>query len=158
MSQFYEDLEVGSEALFGSFTFTEDAIIRYASVYDPQPFHLDHAAAKSSHFGALCASGWHTASVWMKLYIQHEQKLEMLARQRGEAVAQLGPGLGFKNLKWSKPVYAGDRLSYGSTIVAKRVSETRPRWGVVTSDNWAINQDGVTVFTMTASALRERRP
>lgn len=158
MSQYYEDIEVGSEALFGSFTFTEEAIIRFASAYDPQAFHLDHEAAKASHFGALCASGWHTASVWMKLYVQHEQKLQMLARQHGEAIAQLGPGLGFNNLKWLKPVYVGDRLSYGSKIVAKRVSENRPRWGVVTSDNWAINQNGITVFEFTASALRERRP
>lgn len=158
MSQYFEDIELGTEELYGSFTFTEEHIIRFASAYDPQAFHLDHEAAKASHFGALCASGWHTASIWMKLYVQHHQKQQQLARQRGEPAAELGPGLGFKNLKWIKPVYVGDRLSYGSKITAKRVSEHRPRWGVVSTDNWAVNQNGVTVFEFSATVLRERRP
>ena len=158
MSVYYEDIEIGTEELYGSFTFIEEHIIRFATTFDPQSFHLDHEAAKASHFGALCASGWHTASIWMKLYVEYHQKQQVAAQQRGEATAELGPGLGFKNLKWIKPVYVGDRLSYGSKITAKRVSEHRPRWGVVSSDNWAVNQNGVTVFEFSATVLRERRP
>ena len=158
MSVYYEDIEIGTEELYGSFTFSEEHIIRFATTFDPQSFHLDHEAAKASHFGALCASGWHTASIWMKLYVEYHQKQQVAAQQRGEATAELGPGLGFKNLKWIKPVYVGDRLSYGSKIRAKRVSEHRPRWGVVSSDNWAVNQNGVTVFEFSATVLRERRP
>jgi acyl dehydratase len=90
--------------------------------------------------------------------LQHQQKLQMAARQRGETPAELGPGLGFKNLKWIKPVYVGDRLSYGSKIKAKSISEHRPRWGVVTCDNWAVNQNGITVFEFSATVMRERRP
>ena len=65
MSHFLQDMQVGQEIDLGTFTFTADHIKRYAALYDPQPFHMDEEAAKQSHFGALCASGWQTASIWM---------------------------------------------------------------------------------------------
>ena len=64
---YYEDIEIGARRELGSYTFTADEIKRFARQFDPQPFHLDEEAAKRSHFGALVASGWHTASVFMKL-------------------------------------------------------------------------------------------
>ena len=66
---YFEQLKVGDIYALGSHTFDADDIKSFASRFDPQPFHMDEDAAKQSHFGALCASGWHTASVWMRLMI-----------------------------------------------------------------------------------------
>ena len=88
--KFFEDIALGERAELGSHTYTADDIKRFARKYDPQPFHLDEAAAARSHFGALCASGWHTASVWMRLMVDHQRREDEARRGRGEAVASLG--------------------------------------------------------------------
>ncbi len=89
-----------------------DAIKTFARAYDPQPFHLDEEAGKRSLFGGLAASGWHTASVYMKLLVAYLKDLTEAAEARGEPVAQSGPSPGFKNLKWPRPVLAGDTVTY----------------------------------------------
>ena len=96
MSHFLQDMQVGHQIDLGHFTFTADHIKRFAALYDPQPFHMDEDAAKQSHFGALCASGWQTASIWMRLYVLHSQKVAGRLEQQGQPVAQMGPGLGRK--------------------------------------------------------------
>ena len=106
---------------------TREEALEFAAKYDPQPFHMDEEAAKQSHFGALCASGWQTASIWMRLYVLYAQKNAQVLENNGQPVAQMGPGLGMKNLRWLKPVYAGDTLHYYTTIIAKRPSESRPK-------------------------------
>ena len=157
MSHFLQDMQVGQEIDLGRFTFTADHIKRFAALYDPQPFHMDEDAAKQSHFGALCASGWQTASIWMRLYVLHSQKEAGKLEQQGQPVAQMGPGLGAKNLRWLKPVYAGDTLHYFTTVTAKRPSESRPGWGLVSARNYATNQDGVLVFECETTAFLQRR-
>jgi acyl dehydratase len=72
--KFWEDIVVGERAEVGRCTFTADGIKAFARRFDPQPFHMDEAAAARSHFGALCASGWHTASVWMRLMVEHQRR------------------------------------------------------------------------------------
>mgnify|MGYP002653490231 FL=1 len=94
--KFFDDLVVGERYELGSHTFTADAIKIFARRFDPQPFHLDEAAAARSHFGALCASGWHTASVWMRLMVQYQVREDAARRARGEGVATLGPSPGFR--------------------------------------------------------------
>src|SRR5262249_60521671 len=83
----------------------------FAARFDPQPFHLDETAAARSHFGRLCASGWHTACVWMRLMIDYRRREDEARRARGEAVAPLGPSPGFRDLEWLQPVFVGDTLS-----------------------------------------------
>ena len=83
--KFWEDIAVGERAELGRHTFTADDIKAFARRFDPQPFHLDEAAAARSHFGALCASGWHTASVWMRLMVEHQRREDEARRARGEA-------------------------------------------------------------------------
>ena len=85
--KFWEDIAVGERAEVGRHTFTADDIKAFARRFDPQPFHLDEAAAARSHFGALCASGWHTASVWMRLMVEYQRREDAARRARGEAVA-----------------------------------------------------------------------
>ena len=108
--KFFEDIRVGETSEIGSHTFTAEDIKTFAERFDPQPFHLDDAAAARSHFGRLCASGWHTACVWMRLLIDRRRREDDERRARGEPVAQLGPSPGFRDLQWLKPVYAGDTV------------------------------------------------
>ena len=157
MSRFFEEIGIGDELDLGRFTFTSEHIKRFASQYDPQPFHLDENAAKQSHFGALCASGWQTASVWMRLFVLYRQKEALALEKATQPIAQMGPGLGVKNMRWYKPVYAGDTLFYFTTFLAKRPSESRPGWGLVTARNWAKNQDGVVVFECETTALVQKK-
>ncbi|MGH6861040.1 MAG: MaoC/PaaZ C-terminal domain-containing protein, partial [Phyllobacterium sp.] len=95
---------IGVEIDLGTYTFTADEIIAFAEKYDPQRFHVDPEAARHSNFGALCASGWHTTAVWMRLNVKNMKSLVRAARQRGEQPPQFGPSPGFENLKWLKPV------------------------------------------------------
>ena len=89
--KFFEDIRVGETVEIGSHIFTAEDIKTFAQRFDPQPFHVDDEAAARSHFGRLCASGWHTACVWMRLLIDCRRREDDERRARGEAVAQLGP-------------------------------------------------------------------
>ena len=155
--KFFEDIVAGERAELGSHTFTADDIKRFARRYDPQPFHLDEDAAARSHFGALCASGWHTAATWMRLMVEHQVREDAAQRQRGEAVATLGPSPGFRELKWLKPVYAGDTVSYATEIIDKRTSSSRPEWGLMSIRNTGVNQNGELVISFISVAFVQRR-
>jgi acyl dehydratase len=156
-SPYLDDLVVGEEQELGSFTFSAEDIVRYARAYDPQPFHLDPEAAKKSLFGGLCASGWHTGAVWMKLMVAHRERVNAEARRRGERPARLGPSPGFKNLKWLKPVYAGDTVTFRSTTTGTRASATRPGWGLAFHHHKGFNQHNEEVFSYDGAVFWERR-
>lgn len=155
--KFFEDIATGERAELGSRTFTAPDIKAFAARFDPQAFHLDEEAARRSHFGGLCASGWHTASVWMRLMVDHVRREDEARAARGERVAALGPSPGFRDLKWLKPVYAGDTISYATEVAEKRVSASRPGWGLVTFRNSGVNQNGETVISFTSVAFVQRR-
>ncbi|MBF9197230.1 MaoC family dehydratase [Microvirga terrestris] len=154
---YFEDLVIGETEELGSYTFLPDDIIGFAKQYDPQPFHVDAEAAKNSLFGALCASGWHTASVWMKHMVGHRDRIRAYALAHGQRPARLGPSPGFSNLKWIKPVYAGDTIIYRTTVTAKRPSASRPEWGLVFHHNTGTNQNGEEVFAFDGMVFWERR-
>jgi len=155
--KFFEDIAVGERHELGSRTFTAEAIKAFARRYDPQAFHLDEEAAARSPFGALCASGWHTASAWMGLMVRYQRRADDERRARGEPVAELGPSPGFRDLKWLKPVYAGDTVSYAMEVVDKRPSGSRPNWGLITIRNTGVNQKGEPVISFDSVAFVERR-
>jgi len=154
---YFEDLVIGETEVLGSYTFAPDDIIGFAKQFDPQRFHVDAEAAKDSLFGALCASGWHTASVWMKQMVGHRSRIRENALAHGARPARLGPSPGFTDLKWLKPVYAGDTITYRSTVTGKRVSNSRPGWGLVFHHNSGINQHGEEVFSFEGMVFWERR-
>ncbi len=158
MTVFFEDLTIGQTVDLGTHGFSAQDIKAFASLYDPQPFHLDEDAAKASHFGALCASGWHTAAIWMKLVVEHHTRSAMEAMKAGRRPARLGSSPGFRDLKWLRPVYAGDTLRYTSTIVKLTPSTSKPGWGVVSMANGAENQDAIQVFAFQGVVFWERRP
>jgi len=155
--RFLEDIPIGERVQLGSHTFTTDAIKSFARRFDPQPFHLDEAAAKRSLFGALCASGWHTAATAMRLRVQYQQRETAQMRARGEPVAALGPSPGFRDLKWLKPVYVGDTISYTIEYTEKRVSSSRPGWGLISFRNVGTNQNGEAVLSFMSVVFLECR-
>ena len=156
--KFLEDIAVGERFELGSHTYTADDIKRFARKYDPQPFHLDEAAAAKSPFGGLIASGWQTASVWMRLMVDYQRREDEARRAKGEAVASLGPSPGFRELKWLKPVYAGDTVTYSTEIADKRASNSRPGWGLISIRNTGVNQKGEPVISFISVVFLERRP
>jgi acyl dehydratase len=155
--KFFEDIRVGENAELGRQVFTTEDIKSFAARFDPQPFHLDEAAAAQSHFGRLCASGWQTACVSMRLLIEYRRREDDERRTRGEAVAQLGPSPGFRDLQWLKPVYVGDVISYRTEVIETRKSKSRPSWGVVTVRNTGVNQYGEAVISFVSTAFVECR-
>lgn len=157
MTLFFEDIVIGAVETVGTHHFTAEEIKAFAGAYDPQPFHLDEQAAEASHFGALCASGWQTASVWMRLMIQARTRQAADRLAQGLPVARMGPSPGIRDLKWILPVYAGDTLTYTCTVTDKRESASRPQWGIVSQLGAADNQAGKRVFEFTGTAFWERR-
>ena len=153
----YEDVAIGERLTFGTHTFSADEIKAFAREFDPQPFHLDEGAAQASHFGALCASGFHTAAMWMRLMVDYRTREYDERKSRGEDVPALGPSPGFRELRWLKPVYVGDTISYATEVVDKRVSETRPGWGLVMARNSGRNQNGEVVLNWISTAFVPRR-
>ncbi len=154
---YFDDLKVGERSELGSFTFTAELIKAFARQFDPQPFHLDEEAGRKSLFGGLCASGWHVGSVGMKLIVARNRRVVEEAAAKGVIEPAPGPSPGFRELKWLKPVLAGDTLSYSSEIVALRTSASKPEWGILQARNSASNQHGELVFTFLAIAFIPRR-
>lgn len=147
------DQHIGEELTVGSYTFTAAEIVAFAEKFDPQPFHLDAEAAKSSVFGALCASGWHTTAVWMKLNVAAivQATKEMLAR--GETPPMFGPSPGFENLNWLKPVFAGDTITYKRTVTSIRAMASRPGWSMLSMVCTAYNQHDERVLEFDSAAM-----
>jgi acyl dehydratase len=150
---YLEDIPLGAWVELGRYTFTRDAIMDYARRFDPQPFHLSEDAAEAGLFGALSASGWHTAAVWMKLQVAR------LTREASQGrVLMAGPSPGVTGMKWLKPVLVGDTLDYATKPVSRRPSASRPGWGLLSSENRAINQHGETVFEFNGAVFVQARP
>jgi len=142
----WEDLQAGQVRDLGSVTPTREAIIAFATQFDPQPFHLDEEAARASVFGALCASGWHTCSMAMRLMVDH-----FLV----DSSSMGSPGL--ENIQWHKPVLPGDTLHLQVRITDTRPMRSRPHVGMVRMV-WEMSRQGdEKVLTMKGWAMFGRR-
>ena len=154
---FLEDIVVGDSVVVGRHTFTADDIKAFDRRFDPQLFHTDENAAAASHFGALCASGWQTAIVWMRLLVEYQRKVAEAVAARGGRVARIGPALGLRELKWLKPVYVGDIIEYRTDVTETRPSESRPGFGLMTILTTGTNQKGERVISFVSTSFVERR-
>jgi acyl dehydratase len=143
---YWEDLEPGKARDLGTVTVSAQEIKDFARQFDPQPFHIDEAAGQRSIFGNLCASGWHTCALAMKLTVENFLN---------ESSSMGSPGL--ENLRWLKPVYPGDTLRLQQTIVESRPLRTRPDTGMVRSVWDMFNQDGEKVLHMEGYGMFRRR-
>ncbi|HJZ84070.1 MAG TPA: MaoC family dehydratase [Polyangia bacterium] len=145
--RYLEDLTVGMTFEHGSRTLTRDEIIEFARTFDPQPFHLDEAAAARSIFGRLVASGWHTAALCQRLLVEAWVG----------SVATLGsPGV--DELRWLRPVHPGDALTLHGELLAVTPSRSKPDRGSVRARYQLRNQAGAVVLSMIGIGLVARRP
>ena len=144
---FFEDFNIGDENRFGDYLVTEEEIKSFAESYDPQYFHLDDEAAKKSLFGGLCASGWHTSAMFMRMLI------DSLPEEHGSLGS---PGV--DKLRWIKPVYPGFRLSVTGRVLEARLLDSKPGVGMVKMAYAIINQHNDTVMTLESNAFFRCRP
>ncbi len=145
---YWEDVGVGQVIMSRTQLMTRDRIVAFAEEFDPQPQHLSEEAARGSLFGELVASGWHTASVTMRLQLE-----AMMGRFPGGSL-----GAQIDVLAWRRPVRPGDELRAQVEVLAKRLSGSRPDRGLLTLKTTTLNQRDETVQEMTASVLAPRRP
>jgi acyl dehydratase len=143
---YLDDLHVGQRFESGSHTLTTDEIKAFAAQFDPQPFHLDEAAAANTLFKGLAASGWHTAAITMRLNVDSGLPL---------AGGIIGAG---GELSWPAPARPGDVLRVESEIVALKPSQSKPDRGVVTVVSRTLNQRGEAVQILEARLIVHRRP
>jgi acyl dehydratase len=142
-----EDLAVGQKFGSGKAVVEAGRIKSFAGEFDPQPFHLDAAAARATLFGDLAASGWHTAALTMRLIVDGDFK------PAGGII-----GAGVEELRWPRPVRAGDTLRVESEIIEVRPSKSRPEIGLVKVRNTTLNQNDEPVLVQVANLLVPRRP
>lgn len=138
----FEDFLVGAVAIFGPRRITREEIIAFAKEFDPQPFHLDDEAARNTMLGGLCASGWHTCGIMMRIIAD------------GYIVNSSSMGApGIDELRWKKPVRPGDDLRVRRTILDKRVSNSRPEMGLIRVRFEVLNQADECVLLAHATNL-----
>jgi acyl dehydratase len=147
MRRFFEDLEVGQKFRSGTIEVTAERIKSFAAEFDPQPFHLDEEAAQESLFAGLAASGWHTASLTMRLLVDSDLKLA------GGTI-----GAGGEDLRWPRPVRPGDLLRIEAEVIDLRPSRSRPGLGIVKIRLTTFNQRGEPVQLSTPALMVRRRP
>ncbi len=145
---YFDDIEVGAVRSFGHYQVTREEVLDFAQKYDPQPFHLSDEAAAQTHFGRLAASGWHTCSMAMAMFV---------AEMKAHPQAGLGAA-GVDELRWLKPVYPGDTLRVETEVLEKKASQSRPEMGSLRNRMTVFNQHDEPVLRFTALALMRRRP
>ena len=142
----FEDYELGQARTIGSYQVSKDEIVEFAERYDPQPFHVDEAAARESIFGGLTASSCHTFALMGLIHSRHAEKAALVAN------------LGAESLKFPSPVRPDDTLTLSNECVDKRVSKSRPTIGIVTSRSMLLNQRNEVVMDMLTKYMVQRRP
>jgi acyl dehydratase len=146
VTRWFEDIDIDEPFPLGSHSFTEEEIIRFGRLYDPQYFHVDPEAAKFSHFGGLVASGWHTVTVGHRRMVDalfaEEDRLRSLGREPGVS----GPSPGVNKMEFKVPVRPGDTVTYTLIVTGKRPSNSIPGWGLLFNAIDAVNQRGELVY------------
>jgi acyl dehydratase len=145
--RYFEDYVENDVHCFGTIAVEADELIAFAKRFDPQTMHTDPEAAKHTPFGGLIASGWHTAGLVMRLYVEHYLT---------HVASLASPGL--DELRWLKPVRPGDTLSVRVTVLNTAPSKSKPDRGAVTSFVEAINQAGDIVMTFKGVNIIAKRP
>ena len=146
MTRWFEDIVIDEVFDLGSHAFTEEEIIRFGRLYDPQYFHVDPEAARHSHFGGLVASGWHTVSVGHRHMVEALSAEGDRLRGLGEEPGVSGPSPGVNRMDFKAPVRPGDTVHYTLKVTAKRSSASSPGWGLLFNTIEATNQHGELVY------------
>lgn len=146
-------LGIGRTVTLGSHLFLAEEIKAFARQYDPQPFHLDEKAAAASTLGGLCASGWHTASMWMKYNVASMADIARRPWQGPGERPQFGPSPGFEKLKWLKPVFAGETITFTRRALELRALASRPGWQALAMLCEAFDSSGDKVLEFQCTVL-----
>lgn len=146
-NRYFEDYVEGDIHSFGSIEVEADEVIAFAKRFDPQSFHTDPEAARLTPFGGIIASGWHTAGLMMRLYVEHYLT---------HVASLASPGL--DELRWLRPVRPGDRLSVRVTVLKTAASKSKPDRGAVTSLVEVFNQANEPVMSLKVVNIIGRRP
>ncbi len=157
MGLFIHEIMLGERISFGTFGFTAENMTAYSRKFDPVGFHVDEAAGRASPYGAITAAGLHVGCGWMFRYIATNTAARAALESQGKVLPETGPSPGFKNMRWLKPVFAGDVLSFFTTATSKRPLASRPGWGMVSGHNEGINQNGEVVFSFESAVLTALR-
>lgn len=139
---YWEDFVVGETIEIGRRKVDRDEVVAFAKEFDPQPFHVDEAAAEASMFGGLIASGWHTCAMVMRL---------MCDNYLLDSASLGSPGV--EHVKWLKPVRPGDTIRAMRTVLESRRSGSKPEMGIVKTRWDVYNQDDEQVMTMEGYGL-----
>ncbi len=145
--------KVGERLDMGTVHFSAEDIIRFATKFDPQVFHLDEESAKASLLGGLCTSGWHTCAGWMQRNVAFFRSEAKRLIAEGKTPPKMGPSPGFRNLAWPKPVYAGDTVTYFLTPISTRAMASRPGWHMNTGLAEGLNQHGELVLRFESNVI-----
>ena len=145
--RYFEDFHVGDTFDLGQISVTEEEIISFARQFDPQPFHVDPHRAKNSYFGELVASGWHTTSLFMRLFVDG---------LLNESASLASPGI--DNVRWPKPVRPGDTLTARFTVIDSTPSRSRATLGIIRSNCEMFNQHNELVLTLAGIHFLGRKP
>lgn len=135
-------LPTGEPQIIGTYEFTAERIIEFASEFDPHFFHMDAEMAKDSLFGGLCASGWHVCSAAMKCNVANLMAQARRITAEGGIPPKIGPSPGIRNLKWLRPVFAGDVVTYSMTFNSDRPVPNRPDRHICDLSYEGVNQNG----------------
>ena len=144
---------IGETITLGQHTFGAEEIKAFARKYDPQIFHVDEEAAKGTLFGALCASGWHTVATWMKYNLRQRDDEDQTPWDGPGPRPQFGPSPGFEKLRWLKPVYAGETVTFTRQAASHRALASRPGWRIMTLVCGAFDSTGDKVLEFESTVL-----
>lgn len=143
---YFEDLSIGQKIEIGPISISEQEIIEFAKKFDPQPFHIDVEKAKDSLFGGLCASGWHTCSLYMRML--YDGLLINLA--------SLGsPGM--NQIRWIKPLFPNETIKGELEILSKTPSRSKPNIGSMIINSRVFNSNNELIMTLESISIVKRR-
>ena len=157
MTRWFEDITIDEPFPLGSHTFTQDEIIDFAKLYDPQYFHIEPEQAQHSHFGGIIASGWHTVSVGHRIMVDALSAEEDRLRGLGQEPGVSGPSPGVNSMEFKVPVRPGDKVRYQLEVTGKRHSNSIPGWGLLFNRISATNQRDELVYRAELVSFSKRR-
>jgi acyl dehydratase len=146
VTRWFEDIVIDEVFPLGDHTFSQDEIIGFGKLYDPQYFHIDPEQAMHSHFGSLVASGWHTVSVGHRKMVDALDAEADRLKAQGDEPGVSGPSPGVNSMEFKAPVRPGDTVTYELIVTGKRPSNSLPGWGLLFNRLTATNQRGELVY------------
>jgi acyl dehydratase len=141
---YFDDIEVGYQSLVGTYSLRKEEVVEFARRWDPQPFHIDEAAAASSIYGGLTASSLHLFAICTRLFFDHPDRIAVLAM------------LGKDEIRFPTPARPGDELAYRTECIARKASRSKPDRGVITLHDTVSNQAGEIVLSQKVTLMVAR--